>query len=236
MKVRPLICPRCGADLSPARERNAYRCSRCGLNVALDFTSVEGVSKEERAAILERDRVRAERDRARFERDRERAERDKVRAPFEAEMRKQEMERDKVRASIEAEIQEKQLEREREKERNDNRLRVAVLGLPVALMLLCLFMANASSIGSFFTGDIAVPASSSDLTGISYSDVEQRFADAGFTNIECKALNDLDLVSGFFNGDGSVDHVTINGEEDFSSSSHYPSDATIRIYYHSHPD
>lgn len=81
-----------------------------------------------------------------------------------------------------------------------------------------------------------VPASSGDLTGISYSDAEQRFSDAGFTSIECIDLNDLDLVSGLFNSDGSVDHITINGEEDFSSSSHYPSDATIRIYYHSHPD
>ena len=133
-------------------------------------------------------------------------------------------------------MQERQLEREREKERNDNRAGFAALGLLVAIILLCLLMANASSIGAIFTGDIAVPASSGDLTGISYSDVEQRFADAGFTNIECIDLNDLDLVSGFFNSDGSVDHVTINGEEDFSSSSHYPSDATIRIYYHSHPD
>lgn len=218
MKVKPLICPRCGADLLPAGERNAYGCSCCGLNVALDFSSIEGMSEEERAAVLERDRARAERDRARFERDRERAERDKVRAP------------------IEAEMQERQLEREREKERNDNRAGFAALGLLVAIILLCLLMANASSIGAFFTGDIAVPASSGDLAGISYSDVEQRFADAGFTNIECIDLNDLDLVSGFFNSDGSVDHVTINGEEDFSSSSHYPSDATIRIYYHSYPD
>lgn len=218
MKVKPLICPRCGADLSPAGERNAYRCSRCGLNVVLDFTSVEGMSEEERAAVLERDRARAERDRARFERDRERAERDKVRAP------------------IEAEMQERQLEREREKERNNNKVGFAILGLFVALMLFCLLMANVSDIGAFFTGDIVVPASSGDLTGISYSDAEQRFTDAGFTNIECIDLNDLDLVSGFFNSDGSVDHITINGEENFSSSSHYPSDAMVRIYYHSHPD
>ncbi len=218
MKVRPLICPRCGADLSPAGERNAYKCPRCGLNVALDFSSVEGMSEEERAAVLERDRARAERDRARFERDRERAERDKVRAP------------------IEAEMQVRRLEREREKERNDNIIGFAALGLLVVLMLFCLLMANAPSIGALFTGDIAVPASSGDLEGILYSDVEQRFADAGFTNIECIDLNDLDLVGGFFNSDGSVDHITINGEDDFSSSSHYPSDATIRIYYHSHPD
>lgn len=218
MKVKPLICPRCGADLSPAGERNAYRCSHCGLNVALDFTSVEGMSKEERAAVLERDRARAERDKARFERDRERAERDKVRAP------------------IEAEMQERQLEREREKERNDSKVGFVAFGLLVLIMLFCFFMANASGIGAFFTGDIVVPASSGDLKGISYSDAEQRFADAGFTNIECLDLNDLDLVSGFFNGDGSVDHITINGEDDFGSSSYYPPDATIRIYYHSHPD
>lgn len=90
------------------------------------------MSEEERAAVLERDRARAERDRARFERDRERAERDKVRAP------------------IEAEMQEGQLEREREKERNDNRAGFAALGLLVAIILLCLLMANASSIGAIF--------------------------------------------------------------------------------------
>lgn len=236
MKMKPLICPRCNADLSPTGERGAYRCPHCGLNVALDFSSIEEMSEAERAAVLERDKVRAERDKARFERDRERARRDIERAPLEAEMRKQQLEHDKIRASIEAKMQKEQLEREREKERNDNKIGLVSLGLLVLVILICLFAANASNIGAFFTGDISVPASSDDLRDISYNDAEQRFRDAGFTNIECVSLNDLNLVSGFFTGDGSVDHITINGDEDFDSSAHYPSDAIVRIYYHSQPD
>lgn len=236
MKVKPLLCPRCGADLAPTGERGAYKCSRCGLNVALDFSSVDGLSETERAALLERDKARAERDKARFERDRERAERDKVRAPLVAEMQKRQMEHDKARVSIEAEMQEKQLEREREKERSENRAGLVILGVFAALMFFSLLMANASRIEAFFTGNITVPASSADLHGLIYSDAEQRFRDAGFTNIECVDLNDLDFVSGIFNKDGSVDHITINGEEDFDSTAHYPSDATIRVYFHSHPD
>lgn len=172
----------------------------------------------ERMAIFERDRARAERDKARFERDRERAERDKVKAP------------------IEAKMQEKQLEREREKERSNNKIGLTAIGLLVALSFICLLALNAPNIGASFAGNIAVPASSEDLAGISYLDAEQRFTDAGFTNIECIGLNDLNLVSELFNGTGSVDHITINGEVSFDSSSLYPPDATIRIYYHSHPD
>ena len=44
------------------------------------------------------------------------------------------------------------------------------------------------------------------------------------------------MMSGIFTADNSVDHVTVYGEEDFDSSSHYPSDAMVRIYYHSHPE
>ena len=87
MKVRPLTCPRCGQDLIPV-EGSLYRCSSCGLNAALDFTSVEGENE-------------AERDKARFERDKERAERDRIQASCAAEMheRQLEYEKDKDRKS-----------------------------------------------------------------------------------------------------------------------------------------
>ena len=87
------------------------------------------------------------------------------------------------------------------------------------LSFICLLALNAPNIGTSFAGNIAVPASSEDLAGISYLDVEQRFADAEFTNIECIGLNSLNLVSELFNGTGSVDHITINGEVSFDSSS-----------------
>lgn len=74
------------------------------------------------------------------------------------------------------------------------------------------------------------------MAGLAYADAEQRFRDAGFTEIECIDMNDLDLVGGFFTVDGSADHVTINGVEDYSSSGYFPPDSAIKIYYHSHPD
>lgn len=114
MEIKVLICPRCGADLSPAGKGNTYACSQCGLNVVLDFSSIEGQSESERAAVLERDRVRAQRDKARFERDRERAERDKVRAPIESEMQERQLQ-------FESEMQERRFQREREKERSENK-------------------------------------------------------------------------------------------------------------------
>lgn len=217
MKVRPLTCPRCGQDLIPV-EGSLYRCSSCGLNAALDFTSVEGENEAERAAILERDKARAERDKARFERDKERAE------------------RDRIQASCAAEMHERQLEYEKDKDRKASVVALACMGILVLIVLFCAVMASAPKIGAYFSGDIAVPASSDELRGISRFDAEQRFKDAGFTNVECVGMHDLNFMTGIFIDGDSVESVVINGVDSFDSSAYYPADAAVRITYHSYPD
>ena len=91
-------------------------------------------------------------------------------------------------------------------------------------------------IGAYFSGDIAVPASSDDLRGISRFDAEQRFKDAGFTNVECVGMRDLNFMTGIFIDGDSVESVAINGVDSFDSSVYYPADAAVRITYHSYPD
>ena len=229
MKVKPLTCPRCGADLVPNERKLSYRCPVCGLSVALDFTDTDGLSEEERSARIARDVARAERDKARFERDKERAERDRARAPYDAQILKTQVE-------FERESREREITYEKEKQRYNDLVGFAAIGILLLLCLSALLLSNCSKIKSAFTGDIPVPASSGDIKGIAYTDAVQRFEDAGFYDIECIDLNDISFVSGFFTDENSVDHVTINGEEDFSTSSYYPPDAKIRIYYHSRPD
>lgn len=225
MEVKPLVCPRCGADLSPSNERNAYHCMQCGLNVVLDFTSTEGMSEDERAVRLERDVARAQRDKARFERDTERARRDRAQA-----------ERDKAAAPYEAEVQKKRLENEKERDRNALKAMIVSFGVLVLILLFTQLQTSIPEIQASFSGKIKVPAAASDLESIAYADAEQRFRDAGFTNIECLELNDIDFLKSFYTDEGSVDYITVNGEDNFGSSSYYPPDATIRIYYHSQSD
>lgn len=57
------------------------------------------------------------------------------------------------------------------------------------------------------------------------------FESAGFTNIELVELDDV--IFGIIAHDGEVESVTINGDDDFYQSSWFPSDALIKITYHS---
>lgn len=85
MEIKPLACPRCGADFRQEGRGRTYRCVNCGLSAAIDFSNANE-SEELRSERFARDRARAERDKARFERDRERAESAKARAPYEVEI------------------------------------------------------------------------------------------------------------------------------------------------------
>lgn len=107
--------------------------------------------------------------------------------------------------------------------------RVIVCGLIVVL----LFSTAACSGESDAADQIRMPASSADFSGENYRDVVDDLEEAGFTNVETKALGDL--VTGWLNKDGSVEEVGVDGDSVFSTDSRYPRDVEIEVSYHSFP-
>lgn len=83
------------------------------------------------------------------------------------------------------------------------------------------------------SGKIAVPLTSEDVDGLDSNDLRLRFEDVGFENIELIPMEDIDWITGLYLDEGVVDHVTIDGVGDFTEDSYFPSDAPVRIFYHS---
>lgn len=84
---------------------------------------------------------------------------------------------------------------------------------------------------------IRMPFSSRDLNNKTYYDARIMLQDAGFSNIEIIAREDL--WDGFLHNDqgniGKVAQVTIDGDERFNENDSYHKAAKIRIWYHDYP-
>ena len=78
---------------------------------------------------------------------------------------------------------------------------------------------------------IKVPSGADDCEGKNYQAIETLFKSAGFSNIACVPLNDLS--TGWMKKPGTVDSVTINGQEQEEWKEKYLPTAAIVITYHS---
>lgn len=85
-----------------------------------------------------------------------------------------------------------------------------------------------------FENDLSVqiesPMSSSDCVSKHYSDVVEKFEEAGFDNIKVVAI--YDLVMGWLTFDGEVEMVTINGISSFVQGDTFDRESSIIIKYH----
>ena len=77
---------------------------------------------------------------------------------------------------------------------------------------------------------ITVPMSSKDAEGMDYNDVVAAFEAAGFVSIRCETKPDL--ITGWITKEFSVDSITINGNNNFSSEYTARPDAEVVITYH----
>ena len=80
---------------------------------------------------------------------------------------------------------------------------------------------------------IKMPQSSKDLEGQPYQDVVSSLEDAGFSNVEAVALEDL--ITGWINDEDSVDEVDADGNTDFTTDDYFEPDVKIVVRYHSFP-
>ena len=76
----------------------------------------------------------------------------------------------------------------------------------------------------------APPLVLEDAKGMNYNEVVEEFKKAGFINISLNAQ--YDIIAGWFNEDGEVKSVTINGDSKYDCYDMYRLDAEIVITYH----
>lgn len=77
---------------------------------------------------------------------------------------------------------------------------------------------------------VSLPVSSEEIGSAVFSDVQEKFKAAGFTNIDVTAIDDLTSKSPM--KDGTVTKVLVLGESSFEKNTILPHDAKVEITYH----
>jgi len=83
------------------------------------------------------------------------------------------------------------------------------------------------------SSEAKIPSANVLYEGEDYQGVVKKLEEAGFTDIETKALNDL--LTGWLKKDGSVKEVEVDGRIDYSAGTWFPKDVKIIVSYHSFP-
>ena len=81
--------------------------------------------------------------------------------------------------------------------------------------------------------EAATPRSAWKSEGKNYKDIVKEFKEAGFTNIETKALEDM--IIGLLVSEDEVKTISIDGKDDFDEGDVFKKNAKIVISYHSYP-
>ncbi|MBR3327973.1 MAG: PASTA domain-containing protein [Atopobiaceae bacterium] len=81
---------------------------------------------------------------------------------------------------------------------------------------------------------VTMPASSKDMVNHPYEEVVELLEDAGFTNVLVQPHRDL--VVELIHGEGDVEQVTINGEDDVAEGTKLQANTQILVIYHAYPE
>ena len=76
---------------------------------------------------------------------------------------------------------------------------------------------------------ISPPASYDYFVGKAAESAKTMFKDAGFTNIEIKESAER---AGFFDSQNSVEHISVGGRVDYSSSDYFDVNTVVTIYFY----
>jgi hypothetical protein len=115
-------------------------------------------------------------------------------------------------------------------------MKIRILGGAGILIFIIFIGVISSAINSTpnSDGEIRIPRSPSSFKGQNYHNVADELQRAGFTNVKTEALGDL--VTGWLNSEDSVKDVSVAGNTDYKTSTRYPTNVEIIIYYHSFPE
>lgn len=109
-----------------------------------------------------------------------------------------------------------------------------LLGI-IAIFSLFLIACGSDSSEEEDNGMIEIPFSSSELEdGMQYTDAEEQFKNAGFTNIKLEKIEDL--VTGWLTDDGEIEEISVNGDTEFSEGDEVEPDSNVVIRYHTFPE
>ncbi|MBQ8688173.1 MAG: hypothetical protein IJ512_06445 [Ruminococcus sp.] len=123
-------------------------------------------------------------------------------------------------------------EKEMERKRRVNKRFLIVLAVVLAVCLLvCGLVYALTRPGDPKADEVQMISSAEAYKGAYYEQVKIELENAGFTNIELVVQEDL--ITGWITKDGSVERVSINGEDDFHKGDIFPKDASVLITYHS---
>ncbi len=77
---------------------------------------------------------------------------------------------------------------------------------------------------------VATPVSAREAKGKQYSEIVDKFKNAGFEDIVISA--DYDLITGWINSPGEVESISVDGNSSFDSGSMFTVDSKIEIVFH----
>ena len=132
------------------------------------------------------------------------------------------------KAEFDNEFKLKELEH---KERDDKRaigLFLIIMGIAMLMMFFPIIYFSAEPLIAKAQGKKSA-GSANDYKGKDVSVVTDSLRDLGFTNITTYDLND---AGWFWNKEGTVSEISIDGKSNFWSSDYFDPKATITIYYH----
>ena len=113
-------------------------------------------------------------------------------------------------------------------------IRSVLIGLVIIAALavgLFFFLKNTISTNLIHKGDARITSQIIQDTDRSYKELEGDFSSAGFENVSCVALNDLNEK--LYKKDGIVSKITVNGSTAFQLNEWYEPDTEVIISYHS---
>ena len=129
----------------------------------------------------------------------------------------------------------KELEYKDKDKKRDNIVIFACFGIMIFLVLFSVGM-------SFYyekqsepdKNELKVPMSAKKYKGENYEVVVQQLEDAGFENVESKAIKDL--VIGWMTKDGEVESISIAGDTEFEEGEIFSKDSQVIVTYHTFKD
>ena len=145
---------------------------------------------------------------------------------------KERTERVKMEREYEEKAKQREYEREVERTRENNKEGWKALLLLILFWMIILVGYEARNYVHYAKGDVKAPISntSENLKDLNYEDARDMFESAGF---QCVILESKqDLIIGFLKKEGTVESISINGDNNFSRGSWFPADAKVRIIYH----
>lgn len=115
---------------------------------------------------------------------------------------------------------------------SDSDLSFTIIGMFLLFASLTSFIGSKDE-NDDIEGGIKIPSSVFNYEKKNFAAVQAILLSAGFKNVQCIPLNDLTM--GLLKRPGSIESITINGKENYSTSKKFSPDASIIISYHSFP-